>query len=81
VWLPLALAHIYQTLVFIATAYAKPEANMKAPTIAEALAAFALPAMSEAARREERESSDRNFVASLKSLAARTGGKVEVVRK
>lgn len=78
VWGPLAAAHIYQMVVFIATAFAPANSNMKVPSISEALRAFALPAMAEAMSAEEKESKDRAFVASIKAMAKRTGGKVVI---
>lgn len=78
VWGPLAAAHIYQILVFIATAFARSDSGMKVPSIVDALRAFALPAMAEAMSAEEKESKDRAFVESIKAMAERTGGKVVI---
>lgn len=78
VWGPLAAAHIYQTLVFIATAFSSSDSGMKVPSIADALRAFALPAMAEAMSAEEKASKDRAFVESLRAMAKRTGGKVVI---
>ncbi len=51
---------------------------MKVPSIADALRAFALPAMAEAMSAEEKTSKDRAFVESLRAMAKRTGGKVVI---
>lgn len=42
--------------------------------------AFALPAMAEAVRAEQKASDADNMVESLKAIAKRTGGKVEIIR-
>ena len=76
-WLPLALALIFQKLTFIASAYAK-EGTMRVPKLSEVLSSFALPAMAEAMAKEERSQKDQDFVDSLLALAKRTGGKVEI---
>ena len=52
--------------------------RLSGPSISEALRAFALPAMAEAMSAEEKESKDRAFVASIKAMAKRTGGKVVI---
>lgn len=66
--------------MFIATAFAKPESGLKVPKVSDALKAFALPAMADAAATEEKVSEARQMVASIKSMARRTGGKVEIVK-
>lgn len=76
VWAPLAMAQIYQVLMFIATAFMKD--GGKVPTTAEVLQSFALPAMAEAMRREEGERKARDIISDLRSMAERTGGKFEI---
>lgn len=78
VWLPLALAQMYQALVFVASAYASKDSGLKVPTVAEALHAFGLPAMAEAARADQKANESNDAMDELIRLAKRTGGKVKV---
>ena len=71
VWGPLAAAHIYQILVFIATAFARSDSGMKVPSIADALRAFALPAMAEAMSAEEKESEALAMLEAVRNLKKR----------
>ena len=71
VWGPLAAAHIYQILVFIATAFAREDSGMKVPSIADALRAFALPAMAEAMSAEEKESEALAMLEAVRNLKKR----------
>jgi len=73
------MAHIYQILVYIATAYSEKGA-LKTPKVSEALAAFALPAMAEAMGVEEEAAAARAIVSQIKSVARRTGGKVKIFK-
>ena len=75
VWLPIALAEIYQVLVAHLSVYSK---EIKVPSVSEALHSFALPALSEAMRGNERERKGRELVERLRSMAEKTGGKFKI---
>jgi hypothetical protein len=75
VWLPLALAQIYQILIALVKMWAAKESGIKVPTTAEALKAFCLPAMAEAVEEDEKEREALALFNSIKNLAAKQEAK------
>ena len=75
VWLPLALAQIYQALIALIKMWAAKESGIKVPTTAEALEAFCLPAMAEAVEEDEKEREALALFNSIKNLAAKQEAK------
>lgn len=75
VWLPLALAQIYQALIVLVKLWATKESGIKVPTIAEVLKSFCLPAMAEAQKEDEKEREALALFNSIKNLAAKQEAK------
>lgn len=71
VWLPLALAQIYQVLIALVRMWAAKDSGLKVPSTAEALKAFCLPAMAEAYEEDEKEREALALFNSIKKLAER----------
>lgn len=77
VWLPLALAQIYQALIALITIWDSKESGVKVPTTSEALEAFCLPAMAEAEKEDEKEREALALFNSIKNLAAKQEAKAK----